>query len=85
MSQFDRRRNEESQALLGQTELRSSYPENDLHTCLRELQVKCVTEAARLSFAMFKARVYVKASTLGTIAGKVESGDEARGKDMVEA
>lgn len=85
MSQFDRRRNEELQALLGQTELGSSYPENDLHTCLRELQNKCETEAARLSFAIFKARTYVKASTLGTTVGKVESGAEARSKDMVEA
>ncbi|KAG9582843.1 hypothetical protein KCU77_g15241, partial [Aureobasidium melanogenum] len=85
MSQFDRRRNEELQALLERTELGSAYPENNLNTCLRELQKKCVTEAARLSFAMFKARVYVKAGTLGTTVGVVESGIEFRGKDMVEA
>ncbi|KAG9659349.1 hypothetical protein KCU95_g13017, partial [Aureobasidium melanogenum] len=85
MSEFDRRRNEELQVLLGRTELGPSYPENDLHTCLRELQKKCVTEAARLGFAMFKARVYVKARTLGTTMGLVENGADARGKDTVEA
>lgn len=85
MSQFDRRRNEELQALLGRTELEPSYPENDLNTCLRELQKKCVTGDARLSFAMFKARVYVKAGTLGTTVGVVESGIKSRGKNMVEA
>ncbi|KAI4743791.1 hypothetical protein E4T50_05843 [Aureobasidium sp. EXF-12298] len=85
MSQFDRRRNEELQALLERTELGPAYPENNLNTCLRELQKKCVTEAARLSFAMFKARVYVKAGTLGTTVGVVESVIETRGKDMVEA
>ncbi|CAD0114372.1 unnamed protein product [Aureobasidium uvarum] len=82
MSQFDRRRNDELQALVGRTELGLSYPENDLNACLRELQRKCVTEAARLSFAMFKARVHVKA---GTTTGMAEGGAERRGKDMVEA
>jgi hypothetical protein len=53
---------------------------------LRELQKKCVTEAAKLSFAMFKARVYVKAGILGTARGVVEEiGVESRGKDLVEA
>ncbi|KAK6003535.1 hypothetical protein QM012_009306 [Aureobasidium pullulans] len=85
MSQFDRRRNEELQTLLGRTELGPRYPENDLNACLGELQKKCVTEAARLSFAMFKARVYVKAGTLGSTMGTVERGFERRGKDMVEA
>ncbi|KEQ66080.1 uncharacterized protein M437DRAFT_40381 [Aureobasidium melanogenum CBS 110374] len=85
MSQFDRRRNEELQALLSRTELGPAYPENDLNTCLRELQKKCVTEDARLSFAMFKARVYVKAGTLGTTVGVVETGIESRGKHMVKA
>ncbi|KAH0370182.1 hypothetical protein KCU65_g2821, partial [Aureobasidium melanogenum] len=85
MSQFDRRRNEELQALLGRSELGPSYSENNLNICLRELQNKCVTEDARLSFAMFKARVYVKAGTLGTTVGVVDSGIGSRGKDMVEA
>ncbi|CAD0085496.1 unnamed protein product [Aureobasidium vineae] len=85
MSQFDRRRNQELQALVGRTELGLSYPENDLNACLRELQKKCVTEAARLSFAMFKARVHVKAGTLGSTTGMAEGGVERRGKDMVEA
>lgn len=85
MSQFDRRRNEELQAFLGCTELGLTYSENDLNICLRELQKKCVTEAARLSFAMFKARVHVKAGTLGATTGMMESKVESRGKDMVEA
>lgn len=85
MSQFDRRRNKELQVFLGCTELGFSYSENDLNICLGELQKKCATEAARLSFAMFKAKVYVKARTLGATTGMVESKFESRGKDMVEA
>ncbi|KAI4720873.1 hypothetical protein E4T48_02865 [Aureobasidium sp. EXF-10727] len=85
MSQFDRRRNDELQALEGRTELGLSYPENNLNACLRELQNKCVTEAARLSFAMFKARIQAKAGALGTTMGMAEDGAERRGKDMVEA
>ncbi|KAI5240680.1 hypothetical protein E4T43_05932 [Aureobasidium subglaciale] len=85
MSQFDRHRNEKLQASMTCGELSSTYPENDLNLCLGELQKKCVTEAAKLSFAMFKARVYVKAGTLGTTRGAVESGIEGKGKDMVEA
>ncbi|KAH0286756.1 hypothetical protein KCU62_g6479, partial [Aureobasidium sp. EXF-3399] len=71
MSQFDQRRNEQLQARLGEPGL--TYPENDLNVCLRELQKKCVTEAAKLSFAMFKARVRVKAGTLGTTKSSVET------------
>jgi hypothetical protein len=85
MSQFDQRRNEQLQARVGRSELGSRYPENDINVCLRELQKKCVTEAAKLSFAMFKARVYVKAGTLGTTTSTVDIGTESRGKDMVEA
>ncbi|KAI5199271.1 hypothetical protein E4T39_06327 [Aureobasidium subglaciale] len=85
MSQFDSHRNEKLQACVSRGELSSKYPENDLNLCLRELQKKCVTEAAKLSFAMFKARVHVKAGTLGTTRGTVKSGIEGRGKDMVEA
>jgi hypothetical protein len=84
MSQSDQRRNEQLEARVGRSELGLTYPENDINVCLRELQTKCVTEAAKLSFAMFKARVYVKAGTLGTARGEVES-EESRGKDMVEA
>jgi hypothetical protein len=86
MAQFDQRRNEQLQARVGRSELGLTYPENDINLCLRELQKRCVTEAAKLSFAMFKARVYVKAGTLGTARGVVEeSGVESRGKDLVEA
>ena len=84
MSQFDRRRNEQLQERVGNSEL-LTYPENDIDVCLRELQKKCVTEAAKLSFAMFKARVYVKAGTLGTTTGVGESEVGDRGKEMVEA
>lgn len=83
MSQFDQRRNEKLQSqCFGESGL--IYPENDLDVCLRELQKKCVTEAAKLSFAMFKARVYVKAGTLGTTTSAIESGSESS-KDMVQA
>jgi hypothetical protein len=86
MSQFDQRRNEQLQARVGHGESGLRFPENDINVCLRELQKKCVTEAAKLSFAMFKARVYVKAGTLGTITSMmVDSGIEVRSKDMVEA
>lgn len=85
MSQFDRQRNEKLQKFLEFTELGLTYSENDLNICLGELQQKCVTEAARLSFQMFKARVYIKAGTLGTKVGMVESTAEVRGKDTVEA
>jgi len=82
MSQFDQRRNEQLQARMGEPGL--IYPENDLNVCLRELQDKCVTEAAKLSFAMFKARVHVKAGTLGTTTSAVES-DSGSSRDVVEA
>jgi hypothetical protein len=84
MSQFDQRRNEQLQARVGNSEL-LTYPENDINVCLRELQKKCVTEAAKLSFAMFKARVYVKAGTLGSTTSMAESEAGGRGKEMVEA
>lgn len=82
MSQFDQRRNEQLQARMGEPGL--VYPENDLDVCLRELQKKCVTEAAKLSFAMFKARVHVKAGTLGATTSAVES-ESGSSKDVVEA
>ena len=83
MSQFDQRRNEKLQSqCFGETGL--TYPENDLDVCLRELQKKCVTEAAKLSFAMFKARVYVKAGTSGTTTSAIANGSESS-KDMVKA
>jgi hypothetical protein len=85
MSQFDQRRNEQLQTRVNRSELGLRYPENDINVCLRELQKKCVTEAAKLSFAMFKARVYVEAGTLGTTTSTMDIGTEARGKDMVEA
>lgn len=84
MSQFDQRRNAQLQARLGHSESGLTYPENDLSVCLRELQKKCVTEAAKLSFAMFKAKVHVKAGTLGTATSAVESGYESS-KELVEA
>lgn len=84
MSQFDQRRNEQLQARVGNSEL-LTYPENDINACLRELQKKCVTEVAKLSFAMFKARVYVKAGTLGSTTSMAESEAGGRGKEMVEA
>jgi hypothetical protein len=84
MSQFDHRRNEQLQARVGHSESGLRYPENDINVCLRELQKKCVTEAAKLSFAMFKARVYVKAGTLGTTTSIVDSTPEVRSKEMVE-
>ena len=85
MSRFDHIRNEQLQARLEYSETGMKYPENDINVCLRELQTKCVTEAARLSFAMFKARVYVKAAALGTATTKAETVAESRSKDMVEA
>lgn len=84
MSQFDQRRNQRLQAHSGFGESEIIYPENDLNVCLSELQKKCVTEAAKLSFAMFKARVYSKAGTLVPTTSAVESGSESS-KDMVEA
>lgn len=84
MSQFDQRRNQRLQAHSGFGESGMTYPENDLNVCLSELQKKCVTEAAKLSFAMFKARVHVKAGTLRTTTSTVETGSEGS-KDMVEA
>lgn len=85
MSQFDRHRNDRLQKCMCRGELSATYLENDLNLCLKELKDKCVTDAAKLSFAMFKARVYVKAGTLVTTKGKAESGAEGRSQDMGEA
>ena len=85
MSQFDRHRNDRLQKCMCRGELSATYLENDLNLCLKELKNKCVTDAAKLSFAMFKARVYVKAGTLVTTKEKAESGAEGRGQDMGEA
>ncbi|CAD0013594.1 unnamed protein product [Aureobasidium pullulans] len=85
MSQFDRHRNDRLQKCMCRGELSATYLENDLNLCLKELKDKCVTDAAKLSFAMFKARVYVKAGTLVTTKGKAESGAEGRSQDVGEA
>ena len=59
MSQMNRQRTEAFRSCLAREDFTEPYPQVDLNICLKELQKKCVTEAARLSFSVFKAKVYV--------------------------
>lgn len=59
MSQMNRQRTEAFRSCLAREDFSTSYPQVDLSICLKELQKLCVTEAARLSFSLFKAKVYV--------------------------
>jgi hypothetical protein len=85
MAQFDRRRNDQLQACVARVESHPSYLDNDLNVCLKELQKKCITDAAKFGFAMFKAKVHVRSGTLVSNQDRLDSGSEESKHDSVEA